>query len=175
MNLKDKKVLFILANNFREEELFEPRRISESYNIKTFIASKDKVCKGVLGKMINVDFLFNQVNISDYDAIIFVGGPGSIIYWNDKNVLDIAKESYLKGKLTCSICLATGTLANSSIVKNHKVTGWLDTKDLVIKNSGIYTGNNIEVDGRIITALGPQYAKDFGEAIVKALSVNLTD
>jgi protease I len=33
-----------------------------------------------------------------------------------------------------------------------------------------YTGNDVEEDGKIITACGPKAAKAFGEAIVKALS-----
>ena len=170
MDLKHTKLLFIISNNFRDEELFETKKILESNNIKTFIASKElKTCKGMLGKIVNPELSFDKIIISDFDAIVFVGGVGSIDYWNDNKALNIVKESYLKGKLVCSICLASGILANSGIIKGYRLTGWDVTKEIIEKNKGIYTGNGVEVDGRIITAKGPAYAKEFGNLIVKSL------
>ena len=175
MNLKNKRVLFIIADNFREEELFETKKILVGYNAKIDIASKElRTCKGVFGKIINPNISFDKINISDYDAIIFVGGPGSMNYWDDEKVLDIAKESYLKAKLTCAICLASGILAIANIIKDRKVTGWQDTKELIEKNKGIYTGNGIEVDRHLITAQGPKYAREFGETIAKYLNNKIT-
>ena len=39
-----------------------------------------------------------------------------------------------------------------------------------IKNEGaIYTGNSVEVDGKIVTGNGPTAAKEFGEKIAELL------
>ena len=88
--------------------------------------------------------------------------------------MSIAKEAYLKGKTVCSICLASGILANAGILSGKKSTGWIDTKTLIEKNGGTYTGNDLEVSGRVITALGPKAAVKFGDAILKSLSQNVT-
>ena len=172
MNLKNKKILFVVAPlNYRDEEFIEPRRILESYNAKTTIASKNcKEAKGMLGSKVIINLDLENVKVSEYDAIVFVGGSGSNVYWNDKTALNIAKEAYLKGKIVASICMATGILANAFLLRGIKSTGWEDTKELVEKNGGIYTGNDVEISGRIVTALGPKFAKDFGEAIANALN-----
>ncbi len=171
MNLRNKKILFIVApNGYRDEEFIEPRRILEKYNAKAIVASKDvKEAKGMLGSRVTVNLDLKDVKVSDYDALIFVGGSGAKIYWDDKMVINILKEAHLKGKIIGAICLASGTLANAGLLKGIKATGWEDTENLINRNDGIYTGNSLEVSGRIITAYGPENAKEFGEAIAKAL------
>lgn len=171
MDLSGKIVLFIIApKNFRDEELIEPRRILENNKAKTLVASNTiSTCNGMLGSRITPNLTLDKVNVNDYDLIVFVGGQGSTIYWNDRSALDIAKETYLKGKLIGSICLGSGILANAGIFKGKNATGWIDTKELVEKHGGKYTGNDVEVSGRIISAVGPQAAKQFGEALAKAL------
>ena len=171
MDLIKKRVLFIIApKNFRDEELVEPRRILEKYRAKTSVASNTMdVCTGMLGTKVTPNFTFEKVNVNDYDLIVFVGGQGSTIYWNDRNALDLAKEANLKGKLVASICLASGILANAGIFKGKNATGWEDTKALIEKNGGKYTGSDVEVSGRIISSIGPKAAKQFGEALAKAL------
>ena len=112
---------------------------------------------------------FSQVNINDYEAVIFVGGQGSKEYWENKTALNLAREANLKGKIIGAICSATGTIANAGLLKGKKATGWEDTKELVEKNNGVYTGNDIEISGRIVTAKGPKQALKFGEEIFKIL------
>ena len=171
MDLSGKVVLFIIApKNFRDEELFEPRRILENHKAKTVVASTTtNTCTGMLGAKVTSALTLDKIEVNNYDAIIFVGGQGSTIYWNNKTAHSIAKEAYLKGKIIASICLGSGTLANAGIFKGKNATGWQDTEELVEKNSGVYTGSDVEVSGRVISAKGPSAAKKFGEAIAKAL------
>lgn len=171
MDLTGKKVLFIIASkNFRDEELIEPRKIVEGYKAKTILASNNLgTATGMLGSKVTPNLILEKVNVNDYNAIVFVGGSGSTIYWNNKTALNIAKEANLKGKVVASICLGSGTLANAGIFKGKNATGWPDTEELVERNGGVYTSNDVEVSGRIISAKGPTAAKKFGEALAKAL------
>src|SRR3989338_9983398 len=123
----------------------------------------------MLGARVTPTLTLDKIKVNDYDAIVFVGGQGSTIYWNDRNAIDIAKEANIKGKVVASICLGSGILANAGIFKNKNATGWPETKEVIKKNGGSYTGKHVEVSGRIISALGPMDAKIFGEAIAKAL------
>lgn len=175
MDLTGKKVLFVVADkNFRDEELFEPKSVLENYGVKISVADvSGKEARGMLGGRIEINITIEKVNVNDYDAIIFVGGSGSTIYWNNKIALNIAKESFLKGKVIASICLASGTLANAGIFREKNATGWPDTKKLVEDNGGTYTGKDLEINGRVISAKGPSAAKIFGEAVAKALVKNL--
>lgn len=177
MDLSNKKILFIIpGKDFRDEELIEPRRVLEGYRAKTIIANNTgETSKGMLGAKSTPDLTIDKVNINDYDAIVFVGGMGSPCYWDDKRAHEIIKEANLKGKIICSICLASGTLAKAGILKGKNATGWPDTQKIVEENDGTYTGKDVEVDGRIITSKGPHAAKEFGEEIAKALGKNLKD
>ena len=40
---------------------------------------------------------------------------------------------------------------------------------LLSQNGAIYTGNSVEVDGKIVTGNGPQAAKQLAEELLKAL------
>lgn len=175
MKLNEKKILFIIApKNFRDEELFEPRRILETYGAKTFVACREREATGSLGGNAKADVLITNVLVSDYDAIIFVGGVGSAVYYEDKIALNIIKEAKLKGKIIGGICAGSGVLAKAGILNKITCTGWEEIKDLIIKNGGDYTGNNIEINGKIITAKGPKDAKNFGGEIAKLLNKDLT-
>lgn len=169
--LKSKKVLFIIASsNFRDEELLKPLAILKKEGIKTMVASSSlRKSRGMLGTEITPDILLQQVNVDDYNAIVFVGGTGAKEYWENPVAHRIAKEAYNKGKLLGAICIAPVILAKAKLLKNKKVTGWPSTAPLLKKSGAIYSGKDVQIDSRIITAKGPQASKDFGETILSVL------
>lgn len=171
MNLSGKKVLIVLApDKFRDEEYFIPKQILESYGVKVITTSKEKEAVSVIErKKVTVDVLLKDVT-ADYDAIIFVGGPGSAGYFNDKTALDLTKEAYEKGKIVAAICIAPSILANAGILEGKKAAAWpSEGKNLKAKGAD-YTGKPVTQDGKIITANGPDAAKEFAETIAKELT-----
>lgn len=77
-------VIIIAFEGFRDEEYVEPKKILEKAGIEvTTASSKVGIAKGKLGISVKVDISLKEVNILDYDAIIFVGGPGSYAYFDD--------------------------------------------------------------------------------------------
>ena len=177
MDLSNKRVLFIIApKDFRDEELLEPKKVLESYKVRIIIANNTgTISRGMLGARVEPSTTIEKVDVNDYDAVIFVGGSGSTVYWEDKTALKITKESFLKGKIVCSICLASGTLANAGVFSGKKATGWPDTRVLIEKNGGTYTGKDVEISSRVISALGPKAATKFGEEIAKALGKEVNE
>ena len=80
-----KSVLYVVANeNFQDEEFFESKKILESkgYSIK-LASSIIGEAHGKLGSTVNTELLFSEVSTDDFDAIVFVGGVGSIKLWDD--------------------------------------------------------------------------------------------
>ena len=78
-----------------------------------------------------------------------------------------------KNKLVCAICIAPMILAKAGLLKDINATVWdVDGKQSSYFNShGIkYTGEDVTVDGNIITANGPDAASAFGEKIAELLS-----
>jgi protease I len=167
-----KKVLMIIApENFRDEELLHPKEELERAGANITIAStKATLAQGVLGATVAPNIKLDQVKVDDYDAVVFVGGPGSSIYFNDNRALSIASEAFKKGKVTCAICIAPVTLANAGVLEGKQATVWNGNLIRRIESKGAkYVAKPVVVDGKIITANGPAAAREFGRAIAKAL------
>ncbi len=173
--LKGKSVAMIIASDkFRDEEYQKPRAIfeKEGASITVFSSSLNE-STGMLGAKAKPDKLIKDLNVDNFDAVVFVGGMGSSEYWDDKTAHDIAKKSVEKGKILSAICIAPVTLANAGVLKGKKGTVWTDDKGDIKKkftSKGVnYTGKTVEIDGKIITGNGPDAAEEFGKAIVNSL------
>ena len=166
------KVLMVIApENFRDEELLHTREELERAGAKVTLASTKTDAKGLLGARVAPDIKLEQASVDDYDAIVFVGGPGASIYFNDKRALSMASEAFGKGKKTCAICIAPTILANAGVLKGKRATVWDGDYVRKIESKGAtYTGKLVEVDGNVITANGPKAAREFGRTIAKELA-----
>ena len=167
-----KNVVMVIAHKgFRDEELLEPKEVLENNKIKVKIASTELIqAQGKLGALIKPDILLKDINLADFDALVFIGGPGSLGYWDDPLAHKLLNDAVISGKVIGGICSAVVTLAKSGILKGKNATVFPDDAQELINNGVNYTAASIEIDGNIITAVGPQAAKDFGEEIVRALS-----
>ncbi len=165
------KVVFITApETFRDEEYIQPKKILENAGIKVDTAStKIGTITGRFGHKAHSDMILESVKPSDYDAIVYVGGGGSSVFFEDPNALKLANEFFQDGKPTTAICIAPTILANAGILKGKKATVFPDGKDALIKGGAQYTATPLEIDGNIITANGPDAAEDFGKAVLHAL------
>jgi protease I len=171
--MSTKNVLMIIAHrNFRDEELLHTKSELESAGIKVTVASTSlSIAVGMFGAKTTPNILISNVNVEDFDAILFVGGSGAETYFNDPIAHNIAKEAYQKNKVVGAICIAPGILANSGILNGKKATVWNGKYVSILRNGGaIYTGESVTVDGNIITANGPAVASKFGKTIVNVLS-----
>jgi protease I len=168
-----KKILMIIApNNFQDNELLIPKRIFQDAKFEVTIASENtEKARGSLGAVTKVDIDISNVNVSDYNAIVFVGGPGVMkhkLYENNK-ILDLAKTASYKGKIVAAICIAPMILANAGLLTKRKATVFPSAADYLKEKGALYEEKPVVKDGNIITACGPDAAKEFAEAIKKSL------
>ena len=166
-----KKILMIVApDSFRDEELLDPKKVFEKNNFVVSIASKRvKEAKGKLGAKVKVDYDIDDVFVRDFDAVVFVGGPGAAVYFDDETAHSIAREASESGKVVAAICIAPSVLANAGILKSKKATCFPSEADSLKSKGAKYTGKDVEADGKIVTANGPAAAKKFGEKIAELL------
>jgi protease I len=165
-----KAVMIIAHENFRDEEFLQPVEVLEKSGIEVKVASsRIGIAKGTLGAKIKPDMLLSEVDIKDFDAVVFVGGAGSSEYWNDPVAQKLVQAANNSGKVVAAICIAPVTLAKAGVLKGKKATVWSSEAGQLKSAGADYTGNPVEVDGKIITAAGPFAATAFGEEIVKAL------
>jgi len=168
-----KKIIFILAHrDFRDEEYFVPKDIlaSAGFEIKT-ASNKTGVAIGADGGEIKVDFLVSEINPADFDAVVFVGGPGCLKSLDNEDSYRIARETLVKGKLLAAICISPVILAKAGVLRGKKATVWTSSMDKsaikVLQDNGvIYQDEPVVVDGKIITGSGPAAAEAFGRKII---------
>ncbi len=149
-----KKIVFVVAPEvFRDEEYIEPKTILEAAGIEVTTAST--VIGEIYGKIkikAQSQMLAKDIKVENFDGIFFVGGGGAAVYFEDETVHNIAKQFYDKGKIVSAICIAPVILANAGLLQNKKATVCPDGADALLQNGAIYTGNPVEVDGKIINS-----------------------
>ncbi|MCX5701835.1 MAG: DJ-1/PfpI family protein [Candidatus Omnitrophica bacterium] len=168
-----KRVVMIIAQNgFRDEELLLPKEILENAGIEVKVASITLAqAEGMLGAKVKPDILLSDINARDFDAVIFVGGMGASQYWNDAVSHALAEQALGADRIVAAICIAPVTLANAGILKGKRATVWPSEAEQLKAKGANYTGRPVEKDGNIITASGPAAASEFGEEVLKALTL----
>jgi protease I len=171
-SLEGKKVALIIASQqFRDEELHEPKQILETAGAKVVVVSSTlEESQGMLGMKVRPDLLVDSLRVADFDAVIFVGGVGAQEYWADSTAHAIAQTALDSGKVLGAICIAPVTLANAGVLSGKKATVWSSERERLEAGGAVYTGADVEVDGRLVTANGPGAARAFGKRIVTLLS-----
>lgn len=170
MQLGSKKVIMIIApEQFRDEEYFHTREGLERQGVDVDVASiSNPAISGIDKLEVHVDKLLPEVT-DEYDGIIFVGGGGAKVYFQDQAALLLARKYYDEGKIVAAICIAPLILGYAGIMTDKKATCWEGAvKEL--ENFGVeYTGKSIEVDGNVITANGPKASEEFGTTVANNL------
>jgi protease I len=166
-----KAALIIASQNYHDAELFDTKRVLDAAQVQTFIAGPRRgVIRGTLGGVAEATVLANRLAVSDYDAIIFIGGPGAGEYFANPAALNIARETVRSGKVLGAIGIAPTILANANVLAGIRATSLLSEQQRLVQAGAIYTGFPVERERLIITATGPEAAMLFGRAITEALA-----
>jgi len=141
----------------------------------------------------------DDVKASNYDAIFFAGGHGTMWDFPDSPaVLKLVPEFYESGKIVSAVCHGPASLVNvklsdgSYLISGKNVAAFTNgeeeevqstnvvpflLEDALIKHGANYKhapnwNDNIAIDERLITGQNPQSAASVGKAIVKMLKIN---
>ncbi|NMB48802.1 DJ-1/PfpI family protein [Candidatus Kuenenbacteria bacterium] len=174
-NLYGKKILIIVANqDFQDDEY---RTISERLSFlgaELDVASSSiGLARGINGASVNCSLLVSDINLYEYDAVVFIGGPGSVEYQSDASALELVRQLVQQKKVVGAICLAPLILAKANVLRGREATVWPDYENENMREltsaGAKYTGEPVTVDKKIITANGPEAATEFADALAKEL------
>ena len=161
--------MVIAPEGYQDVEYGDPKQIFLDNGFKVTTTSTEEIAYGKFGGTTKVDLLLNDVKAEDYDAIVFVGGPGTTVYFSNQKALSLARSFAESNKVTSAICAGPGILANAGVLTGKKATSHPAVVDIVSPRCENYTATDTEQDGKIITANGPASAKKFAKVIVKNL------
>ncbi|MEX0939877.1 MAG: DJ-1/PfpI family protein [Candidatus Babeliales bacterium] len=176
INLSGKKVVFIVASEgYHPIEYGVPKRILEESKIRVFTAS-DKP-GGAIAKdksTTPVDLTIDKLDVTDYDGVFFIGGPGAMDCLDNPTSYHIAAQAKKHKIPYGAICISTRILAKADALRGLKATGWdgdnaLET--ILVGNGAIYEKNHdIVTDDLVVTATGPKAAEQFAFGIMRVLT-----
>jgi protease I len=165
------KILMIIPpERFRDEELFITREKLENVGHSVTIAStKTGLVHGSRGGQVIAELMIDEVNLRDYVAVVFVGGGGSKLLFNNLTAIKIAKAMNDQKKIVAAICLAPVILANAGILMKKKATVAGTEAKTIEKKGACYTGPGVTVDRNIVTGNAPKASGLFAEKINELL------
>lgn len=173
------KILFIIARkDFQDYEYFLTREILEKGGHNVKVASNGKAGETALGfngGEVKIDFNLGEIKSDDFDAVVFVGGAGTLQNLDNEQSYRLAREFFSKNKLLGAICISPVILAKAGVLKEKKATVWTSSLDkgpakILEKQGANYLEENVVQDSNIITANGPQSAASFGAKLSEYLS-----
>lgn len=169
-----KSALFVIAPEmFRDEEYAEPKDVLERRGATVTTASTHTgTAHGRFGLTAQVDITLEDAVASEWDAVVFIGGAGASVYFADPVAHRLARDAMARGAVVSAICIAPSTLAHAGLVEGRRVTSFPSREVDMRAHGALWTGNPVDVDGRLITANGPESATAFGNAIADALELS---
>lgn len=173
--LNKKAAMIIAFESFKDEEYFRPKEILEKAGLEIITVSNQLgSARGAEGGESQIDIPISQFQVDDYQAVIFVGGPGCLKWLDNQLSYQIAQESVRQNKILAAICISPVILAKAGVLEGKKATVWSSLMDrnsvkILQENGAVYQDKEVVVDGKIITANGPRAAQAFAESIIDAL------
>ena len=164
-----KALIIIAQEGFQDHEYAGTRSGLKSAGYEIVIASSAVgTCAGGMGGSEEATIALSDVDVSVFDKVAFVGGPGAAAFMDDDEAKRIARETVEQGKKLGAICIAPTILARAGVLKNKKATVWDSGGEqaaLLESEGASYTGEAVTVDGDIVTANGPPAAEEFGKVL----------
>lgn len=171
-----KRVLLVLPHKGFDEEEFRSTRSSlrkSGVDCKVASTSTEKAEGGV--DYYFPEYTLDQVQVDEYDGIVFMGGEGADSLWDNSTAQNLAKQFASKGKIVASIGRGVGVLAKSGVLGSTRVTGDPGCKDVVERSGAKFTSSQVEPrwlrgnPKKIVTAFDSGATQRFGQRIVRDL------
>lgn len=167
-----KTICILLADGFEESEAIVPADLLKRLGVNIVFASitDNKEVKGTHGFKIIADTTINNISTNDFDVLMLPGGlPGTTNLRDNNDVISLVQQANKNDKIISAICAAPIVLKDADVADNKCLTGYPSCEQFSQKHKFSFTGNDVEVDGRIITAKAMGKAHLFAFAIAGAL------
>lgn len=161
-------LLVIAPEGFQDHELAGTRQSLGKAGFQVILGStRTGPCTGKFGSTEQATVALNDCRVADYDRIGFIGGPGAEALSDNEDAKALARATVEAQKPLGAICIAPLILAKAGLLKGKRATVWDSGGEqiaLIRQYGAIYSGEDVTVDGLIVTGNGPQAAASFGAA-----------
>lgn len=165
-----RKAYILLADGFEETEAIVPYDILKRGGVDVQLVSiyDRSFVFGCHGVMVDTKQKITD-GLWSHDLIVLPGGmPGALNLADCEKVAEELKNANEAGKYIAAICAAPMVLGKLGLLKGKRATCYPGfEKEL---DGAVTTGEDVVVDGKIITAIGPGADFKFGLKLLELLT-----
>jgi protease I len=172
-NLNRKRVAILATNGFEESELREPKNALEKVGAEVHIISEKAGSikgwsNGNWSKDYAVDKTLDEVNQSDYNALMLPGGvmnPDTLR--RNPTAVKFVKSFFEHHKPVAAICHAPWLLAEADVLKGRKITSFGSIKTDMTNAGAHWVDAEVVVDEGLVTSRSPKDLPAFNAKLVE--------
>ena len=168
-----KKILMILApSEFRDLEYIVPKAFFEQAHFDVTTTSTDILSTWRFGYEVCHDWVIEDYENENFDAIVFVGWAWSLVFWDNEILKNLTKNYLDSWKIVWAICASPRNLLKWRIVKWRKLTwyNWDNNfENLASEAWAIAEMKGVVVDWNLITWYWPEVVEEFSNAVIESL------
>jgi 4-methyl-5(b-hydroxyethyl)-thiazole monophosphate biosynthesis len=177
-----KNVLLLLANGYETYEasvfidIIGWNLIDGDKSTKLFSCGLKKEVSSSFNQKCIVDYLVDDINVDDYDALAIPGGFEEFEFYKeayDEKFLNVIRNFQKQNKLIASICVAALSLGKSGILNGRFATTYNKKaiRQNTLKKYGVNVKNEpVVIDGNVITCWNPSTAIDVAFLVLERLT-----
>ncbi len=152
--LKGKKIAVMLDNDFQiDEAYYTPLRLKEAGADIKIVSHYPVVTRE--GLSVKTDITPKQAVGTLWDGIFIVGGFCPMEMREDPDVIKIVQDTNKRGALVAPICHGVTVAVAADILRGKNLTGNVRRHQEFINAGGIWHDDAPQIDGNLITAIGP--------------------
>lgn len=171
--MNSKVVLVIASVGFQPIEYSDTKKELEREGLNVITASDMAgTARSSKNSSANVDITIDQLDVSAYEGIYLIGGPGALEHLDVPLIHSLINKCSTLGKSFGAICISPRILAKIGLLSGRNATGWDGDGKLAefFSNHNVhYVQKPVVADGSIVTADGPSAAQEFGKTIARIL------
>ena len=177
-----KNVLLLLANGYETYEasvfidVIGWNLIDGDKSTKLFSCGLKKEVSSSFNQKCIVDYLVDDINVDDYDALAIPGGFEEFEFYKeayDEKFLNVIRDFQKQNKLIASICVAALSLGKSGILNGRFATTYNKKaiRQDTLKKYGVNVKNEpVVIDGNVMTCWNPSTAIDVAFLLLEQLT-----
>ncbi len=177
-----KNVLLLLADGYETYEasvfidVIGWNLIDGDKSTKLFSCGLKKEVSSSFNQKCIVDYLVDEINVDDYDALAIPGGFEEFEFYKeayDEKFLNVIRDFQKQNKLIVSICVAALSLGKSGILNGRFATTYNKKaiRQNTLKKYGVNVKNEpVVIDSNVITCWNPSTAIDVAFLLLERLT-----
>ena len=170
-----KKIAILATNGFEEIELTSPLQAMKNEGFEVDIVSEESGRikgwnDGDWSNSYSVDKTLDQVNASDYNALMLPGGvinPDKLR--RNEDALEFVRDFFKQEKPVAAICHAPQILISAGVVEGRKMTSFNSIKDDLVNAGANWVDEEVVVDQGFVTSRNPDDLPAFNAKLVEEI------